>query len=173
VNFGALLRGLPGHPLHPPLTDAVIGTYTFATIAALADTLGISDNAATHGWWLALIAGLVLTIPTAITGFADWLTITNRTPLWRTATTHLIVMLTASAVFLATAIVGKDSFDEGDVSSSALVLTLVAYGVLAVGGWVGGAITYVHGMRVLELVDEPASRAVQPLTPEKEEAERS
>jgi len=115
----------------------------------------------------------VLTIPTAITGFADWLTITNRTPLWRTATTHLIVMLTASAVFLATAIVGKDSFDEGDVSSSALVLTLVAYGVLAVGGWVGGAITYVHGMRVLELVDEPASRAVQPATPEKEEAERS
>ena len=110
MKLGYLLRGLPGHPLHPPLTDAVIGSYTFATIAALADTLGISDSAATHGWWLALVTGLILTIPTAITGFADWLKITSGTPLWRTATTHLIVMLTASALFLATAIVGKSSF---------------------------------------------------------------
>jgi uncharacterized membrane protein len=173
VNFGALLRGLPGHPLHPPLTDAVIGCYTFASIAALADTLGISDSAATHGWWLALVTGLVLTIPTAITGFADWVKIKSGTPLWRTATTHMIVMLTASAVFLATAIAGKSSFDDGDVTTSALVLTLVAYVVLAAGGYVGGAIVFVHGMRVLQLVDEPASRAIAPSTPEKEEAERS
>ena len=27
-------RGTPGHPLHPPLTDATIGIYTFATVAA-------------------------------------------------------------------------------------------------------------------------------------------
>jgi hypothetical protein len=26
-----VLRGLPGHPLHPPLTDATIGAYTVAT----------------------------------------------------------------------------------------------------------------------------------------------
>jgi hypothetical protein len=53
------------------------------------------------------------------------------------------------------------------------VLTLVAYGLLAFGGWVGGAIVFVHGMRVLNLVEEPAGRAMAPTGEEKAEAERS
>jgi len=31
VKLAYLIRGLPGHPLHPPLTDVTIGVYTFAT----------------------------------------------------------------------------------------------------------------------------------------------
>ena len=42
MNFGFLLHGLPGHPLHPPLTDATIGAYTFAVVAALLDVLGVT-----------------------------------------------------------------------------------------------------------------------------------
>jgi hypothetical protein len=43
-----------------------------------------------------------------------------------------------------------------------------------VGGWLGGAIVFVHGMRVLNLVTEPAARAASPLPkPEKEQAEGS
>jgi hypothetical protein len=50
-------------------------------------------------------------------------------------------------------------------------LTLLGYALLAAGGWLGGAIVFTHGMRVLRLVDEPTSRAVSPLPkPEKEEA---
>src|SRR6266550_2668906 len=71
VKLSYLWKGLPGHPIHPPLTDATIGVYTFATIAALADVTGISNNAATHGWWLALLAGLIFTVPTALSGLAD------------------------------------------------------------------------------------------------------
>ena len=29
-----LWHGMPGHPIHPPLTDVTIGTYTFALVAA-------------------------------------------------------------------------------------------------------------------------------------------
>jgi hypothetical protein len=29
LKLSFLWRGLPGHPLHPPLTDATIGIYTF------------------------------------------------------------------------------------------------------------------------------------------------
>ena len=172
MKLDVLWRGLPGHPIHPPLTDATIGIYTFAVLAATADVLGISTNAATHGWWLALVAGLLTTVPTAVTGFADWLQITSGTPLWRTATTHMIVNLVASAVFLATAIIGKGSFDEGNVTSTAYILTLVGFGILAFGGWLGGTIVFVHGMRVLNLVDEPTRRAAAPVpTPEKKRAE--
>lgn len=167
-----LWRGLPGHPLHPPLTDATIGAYTFALVAAIADGTGISDAAAAHGWWLALIVGLLATIPTALTGFAEWLTIATGTPLWRTATAHLITMLIASAVFLATAIVGKESFDEGNVMMGPFVLTVIGFAILTLGGFLGGSIVYVHGMRVLNLVEEPALKAAAPIpTPEKKEAE--
>ena len=167
-----LWRGLPGHPIHPPLTDVTIGAYTFALVAAATDVLGISDNAATHGWWLALVFGLLSTIPTAITGFADWLRIETRTPLWRTATAHMIAQLLAAAVFLAAVIVGKESFDAGNVESAPFVLTLVGFLLVTLGGWLGGSVVFVHGMRVLNLVNEPTRRAAAPVpTPEKKEAE--
>jgi uncharacterized membrane protein len=169
-----LWRGLPGHPIHPPLTDATIGIYTFATVAALADVLGISTNAATHGWWLALLAGLIVTVPTALTGLLDWLTIEWGSELWKTATTHMIAMLSATVFFGLAALLGKDSFDEGNVHAGDFVLTAIGFGLLTLGGWLGGSIVFVHGMRVLNLVQEPAERAVSPAPkPEKEAAEGS
>lgn len=43
---------------------------------------------------------------------------------------------------------------------------------MTLGGWLGGAIVYVHGMRVLNLLQEPAARAASPAPkPEKEMAE--
>ena len=46
-----LLRGLAGHPLHPPLTDATIGIYTGATAFAVLGSLGVSEgNMATAAW---------------------------------------------------------------------------------------------------------------------------
>ena len=30
-----LVKGFPGHPLHPPLTDATIGAYTAATVLGI------------------------------------------------------------------------------------------------------------------------------------------
>ena len=63
-----LLRGFPGHPLHPPLTDVTIGAYTLATAMAVLSRLGVSEENTATAWWLALIVGLVVTAPTAITG---------------------------------------------------------------------------------------------------------
>jgi uncharacterized membrane protein len=170
--MGFLLRGLAGHPLHPPLTDATIGLYTFAAGAALLSWLGVSpDNLAT-AWWLALVGGLIVTAPTALTGFADWLTISRGTPLWRTATLHLSAMLAATVAFAIAAGAGHADYVDRSVSGGSLVLTLIGYGVMALGGWLGGAIVFVHGMRVLNLVEEPTQRAVSPVPhPEKEEAE--
>jgi uncharacterized membrane protein len=169
VKLSYLWRGPPGHPLHPPLTDAVIGTYTFATVAALADVTGISTNAATHGWWLALIFGLIVTAPTALAGLLDWLNIASGTPLKRTATTHMITMLTATVFFLLAAIVGHDSFEAGDVSAGPFILTLIGFTLLTLGGMFGGSIVFVHGMRVLNLVDEPAKDALSPMPNERKE----
>jgi uncharacterized membrane protein len=169
-----LWRGLPGHPLHPPLTDATIGTYTFATIAAFVNVVGLTAHNGARGWWLALAAGLITTVFTALTGFADWLTISWGSPLWRTATSHMIAMVSATVFFGLAALLGHKGYNHGVVETLPFVLTLVGFGVLTLGGWLGGAIVYVHGMRVLSLVDEPAARAVSPVAhPEKERAEGS
>jgi uncharacterized membrane protein len=172
VKPSYLIRGLPGHPTHPPLTDATIGIYTFATIMAIVDAVGLAEENAAKAWWLALIVGLIATLPTALTGLFDWLTIRRGTPLFRTATIHALVNVTATILFALAALVGYDGYKDGDVTAGALVLTLLGFGALTVGGWLGGTIVYVHGMRVLNLVDEPTHRAAAPVPhPEKEMAE--
>jgi uncharacterized membrane protein len=166
-----LVKGLPGHPLHPPLTDATIGIYTFATAASVLSALGVTDRNMTTAWWLALVIGLVVTAPTALTGLIDWLGITRGSPLWRTATIHLLAMVTATAFFLLAAIFGHGDYVDGEVTGGSLILTLIGFGMLTLGGWLGGTVVFVHGMRVLNLVEEPAHRAVAPVpTPEKEAA---
>jgi uncharacterized membrane protein len=172
VKLSYLWRGLPGHPIHPPLTDATIGAYTFAAIAGFIEVVGITERNGAIAWWLALIVGLILTVPTALTGLADWLSLTWRSELWWTATYHLTAMVTATVFFALAAIFGHAGYTHADVSAGAYVLTLIGFACLTLGGWLGGAIVFVHGMRVLSLPEEPSVRAIAPAPhPEKEAAE--
>lgn len=174
MKLSYLWRGLPGHPIHPPLTDATIGTYTFATVAGFAEVTGITQDAGAYGWWIALVFGLIVTVPTALTGLADWLTIERGTELWKTATSHLIAMVSATVFFALAALVGHAQYTHGNVSGGAYTLTVIGFLLMTLGGWLGGAIVYVYGMRVLNLVREPAERATAPVPhAEKERAEGS
>jgi uncharacterized membrane protein len=165
------LRGFPGHPSHPPLTDVTIGAYTFATIAAILSKLGVAEHPFAQAWWLALIVGAISSVFTIGTGFLDWLKISSGTPLWRTATLHALTNAAASVFFLLAIGAGHDDYVNRAVHSSSLILTVVGFVLLVAGGTMGGSIAYVHGMRVLNLVDEPTRKAVVPSNAaEKEEA---
>jgi uncharacterized membrane protein len=164
-----ILRGFPGHPSHPPLTDVTIGGYTFATIAAILSKAGVAEHAFAQAWWLALIIGACSSLLTVSTGFLDWLKISSGTPLWRTATIHALTNAVASVFFILAIIFGHDDYTGRAVSTGSLVLTLVGFGLLTAGGTMGGSITYVHGMRVLNLVDEPTKRAIIPSTHDEKE----
>jgi uncharacterized membrane protein len=143
-----LIHGLPGHPLHPPLTDATIGTYTFATAATVLSELGVAEDALAQASWLALVVGLVITVPTALTGLADWLLITRGSDLWKTATLHLAAMVTASVFFLLAAVLGHKGYTKHDLDGLPSVLTLAGFALLTLGGWLGGSIVFRYGMRV-------------------------
>ena len=160
-----LLRGRAGHPLHPPLTDATIGAYTAATAFALLSVIGVSERNMATAWWLALVVGLAVTVPTALAGLADWLQIPRGTALWTTATAHLTAMVSATVVFLLAAILGHRGYADGEVTSIGLALTLGAFLLLTVGGWLGGSIVFVHGMRVLRLTDQPVERGTSTFAP--------
>jgi uncharacterized membrane protein len=79
--------------------------------------------------------------------------------------------VTATVLFGIAALVGHGGYADAEVNAGGLVLTIAGWLMLTLGGWLGGAVVFVHGMRVLNLVEEPATRAAMPLTEEKERAE--
>jgi uncharacterized membrane protein len=118
--------------------------------------------------------GLIATAFAALTGLADWLTLEWGSEIWKTATAHMLAMSSATVLFALAAIFGHTSYTHGDVGATGFVLTLLGFALLTLGGWLGGAIVFVHGMRVLSLVQERAPRAAAPVPhPEKEMAEGS
>jgi uncharacterized membrane protein len=155
-----LIRGLPGHPLHPPLTDATIGMYVLAGGLAIIGAAGGVKEAAAKGMWLALIGGLIVSVPTALTGLVDWLTIEWGSPRWRIATFHLTAMVSAVVLFALGAWRQHPGYKHGTVTTGGLVLTLCGVAVLTLGGWLGGALVFVHGTRVLGAEERSIAEAV-------------
>ncbi|MGH2821324.1 MAG: DUF2231 domain-containing protein, partial [Actinomycetota bacterium] len=102
------LRGFAGKPFHPPLTDMPVTCYL---LAAVFDVLSFTgDGAAARNLYAAatyvLVAGVVVTVPTALTGFWDWLRSTPKhTQAWRTANWHMTLMLTTTVVVVVDLVV--------------------------------------------------------------------
>jgi uncharacterized membrane protein len=143
-----LLHGPDGHPIHPPLTDATIGMFTLAAALAVLGKAGVAEGKLGPAVWLALVGGLIVAAATAATGFADWLQIEWGSDLWKTATWHLTAMVTAVALFGIATWLQWAGYRHGSVTTGGLVLTLAGFVALTAGGWLGGSIVFVHGMRV-------------------------
>jgi uncharacterized membrane protein len=149
-----MLRGLPGHPLHPPLTDATIGMFVLASGLAVIGSLGGIEDAAGKGCWLALIGGLIVAVPTATTGFADWVRLDWGSERWRTATLHMTAMVTAVVLFALAAWLQHRGYQHGDVTTGGLIFSVLGLVALTAGGWLGGALVFVHGLRVIDTREE-------------------
>jgi uncharacterized membrane protein len=157
------IKGFPGKPLHPPLTDASIGAYTVGVAMLVAGALGLQEEQMAHGSLLAISFGLLLAAPTALTGLLDWLDLSRDTPAWRTATIHLFVMVTATVLFALTWLLQRPGYNEDEVRIAALVAGLIAESALVVGGNIGGANVFVYGIRVLKRPETPVAEALNPL----------
>src|SRR5713226_6869963 len=99
------LSGWSGKPLHPPLTDFPVTCYVlvgvFDIISFARGTQGLMARdffvSGTH----VIIAGAIVSVGTALTGFWDWWTSTPKhTQAWRTANCHMALMLTVSAIVI-------------------------------------------------------------------------
>src|SRR3954447_2628256 len=149
-RWSLLVHGLPGHPLHPPLTDATIGMFVLAGALAVVGALGGLDESAGKACWLALIGGLIVAAPTALTGFADWVQLEWGSPRWRTATLHLTAMVCGVVLFAIAAALQHAGYRHDEVTTGGLVFTLAGLVALTAGGWLGGALVFVHGIRVTD-----------------------
>jgi uncharacterized membrane protein len=163
-----LIKGSPGKPLHPPLTDVSIGAYTAGVAMLIAGAVGLEEEQMAHGALLAISFGLILATPTAITGLLDWLDIPKGTPARTTATIHLFVMVTATLLFALTWLAQRPGYNDDEIRSLGLVLGVIAELFLAAGGNIGGANVFVYGIRVLGRPDTPVAKALNPLGVEAE-----
>src|SRR2546423_6369959 len=148
-----LIRGWAGKPSHPPLTDASIGAYTVGVAMLLAGKLGLQDRQMAYGSLIAISFGLLLAAPTALTGLLDWLKLEKGTPRRTTATVHLVTMVTATLVFAGAWLAQRPGYDHGKIETLGLALGLAAEALLAIGGYIGGALVFGYGVRVVKRPD--------------------
>ena len=162
------IRGWQGKPTHPPLTDFPIVCYV---LAAFCDVVSFIASRGDHGEVdhvaryffvtasIVIIAGAVVSLATATTGFWDWwkgmprdrssglVGKAKHTQVWRTANWHMAVMLTVTAIVIIDIIV---RLALGDTTSSAvvMVLSVVAAGTVAYGATYGGSLVFDYQFNV-------------------------
>ena len=154
------LRGWAGKPLHPPLTDIPVAAYVLALVFdvisfAIGSDSGFARDAYVAGTWT-IIAGLIVSLPTALTGFWDWLKSTPRgTQAWRTANWHMAVMLAVTALVIVDIVLRLGQADAPVVPTTVMVLSVVAGVLVAFGAAYGGSLVYDYGFNVETSGDHP------------------
>jgi uncharacterized membrane protein len=106
-------------------------------------------------WWqLAfwnVVLGVAAAVPTAIAGLVDYTALGTDHPAERTATTHLLVMLSVVTCFGCSLIwLRPNSVPTG--TDALLAVACGGLGLLGLGwgGWLGGELVFKHGVGVRE-----------------------
>lgn len=152
------LRGFAGKPLHPPLTDVPIGAYIIGpvldVIAFVArDSTWAGDVYRAGGY--TLLVGAVVSVATALTGFADWLNTEKGTQMRRMVNAHAWVMIVLTGLVLA-ALALRYLGDRSDSPDGLIVLlSLGIAGLVTLGGTLGGSLVYDFGFNVETASDNP------------------
>lgn len=145
-----LIKGFAGKPSHAPLTDVSIGAYTVGVLMLIVGYLGFEEQAMAKGSLLAIAGGLIVAIPTSLTGLLDWADISKGSNARKLANYHLSVMLLATACFAATFVLQRPGYIDSEITLAGLIAGCAALGLLTLGGTLGGALAYVYGVRVVK-----------------------
>jgi nitrite reductase/ring-hydroxylating ferredoxin subunit/uncharacterized membrane protein len=145
-----------GHPLHPPLTDVVIGAWTSAL---LLDLVGGKDDEEAADSLVA--AGILAAIPTASAGLSDWAELRGGTR--RVGTFHALGNTTALLLHTLSWFARRRGNRGRGVTLSAL-----GYGVATFSAWLGGHLSFRKGVGVNQTAFEEAPREWTPVLEEAE-----
>lgn len=155
------LRGFAGKPFHPPLTDLPVACYILVAVFDLISYISYSRNetstvandffiSGTH----VLVAGAVVTVPTILTGFWDWLKSTPaRSQVWRTANVHMAIMLTMSMLVAANILLRLGYWEGGYSELLVTILSVIIATMVTIGATYGGALVYDYSFNI-ETLDE-------------------
>src|SRR5947207_6570681 len=145
----ALLEGKPlHHPLHPLLVHFPIGLFFFSFVLDIAHLILRSAPALVVGAFYSMAFGIIGALIAAAPGFADYVEIRRDHPARRTATWHMLLNLSAVALYAANLYLRRDQIAALSVPESGLALSFVGVVVLSVSGYLGGTMVYDDGISV-------------------------
>jgi nitrite reductase/ring-hydroxylating ferredoxin subunit/uncharacterized membrane protein len=157
-----------GHPLHALLTDVPIGALTLVVILDLLDLAGRSSTTVafdTAGGAdlaraadIALVLGVLAMVAAALAGLADYSATDGRSRM--RATVHGTLMVLALALYLVSLAIRATAPTDRTLP---VVLSILAYLVLAAGAFVGGDVVYALGNMVDRHAWRPTGAKWQPL----------
>jgi uncharacterized membrane protein len=162
------VRGWAGKPSHPPLTDFPIVCYVLTAAADVVSYVASRGDHAhvAHDFFvtgtIVIIAGGIVSLGTATTGFWDWwkgmarkktgpLGRARHTQVWRTANWHMTVMLTVTAIVLVDIVLRLSDLDRQAASISVTILSVVAGLLVAYGATYGGSLVFDYQFNVESL----------------------
>jgi nitrite reductase/ring-hydroxylating ferredoxin subunit/uncharacterized membrane protein len=140
IPSGAVKEALSGtwlgHAVHPPMTDVVIGSFLGASL------LDLTAPGSPETSERLLAIGIVAAVPTALTGVNDWADTEIADPRVRRVglvhATANVTALTLAVGSLAARLRGSPALGRA--------LGAAATGVLSVGGFLGGHMSYTLGV---------------------------
>ncbi len=131
------------HPIHPILVAIPIGLWTFALVCDVANAFGADGP-----WALLSIysigGGIVGAMLAAVPGLIDYWSI-DQPEMKRIATRHLLVNVGGLLIF------GFNLWSRFHLSAASrlpLLLSVLGFCLIGIGGWYGGEMVYVKGMAV-------------------------
>jgi uncharacterized membrane protein len=127
------------------LVPIPIGLWIFSFVCDLTFVLGSGVSLwYTLSFWT-MIGGLVGAVIAAVPGVIDMLSLTGRPK--RLALTHMALNATIIVVYAVN--LGM-RIQGANIAGVPIVLSAIAIGLLAVSGWLGGHMVYVHRVGVQE-----------------------
>ncbi|UQA62809.1 DUF2231 domain-containing protein [Polyangium aurulentum] len=138
-----------GHPLHPAIIPIPIGAWTTGLVLDIAGIFGVPgiSRAAdiAHG------VGLATAVAAASTGLAEWSSLDGSPR--RVAFAHASSNLIAAALFG-----GSLLMRMVELRASGIALSVLAFGVVGLGAWIGGELSYHYGVGVGRVSSERRGR---------------
>jgi nitrite reductase/ring-hydroxylating ferredoxin subunit len=129
-----------GHPLHPVLTDIVVGAYTTAAILDVAETAGAGNRIA-PATDIALTTGVVSGLGAAVAGITDWHVLKGKPK--RIGFLHMLLNVSATGLYIFS-LLARKSGNRG----LGRALSWLGYGTLFGGAYLGGHLVFVKNIGV-------------------------
>jgi uncharacterized membrane protein len=146
----SVLAGPDGHPFHPLLVPLPIGAFVSSLIFdILTRTRANGLPYLVDGAFWLIGVGLIGALAAAVPGIIDLRAIPRGAPASVTGRVHLTLNAAAAALFaIGYAWRAGDHVALDKTRWGQLALSAVAVSFLLIATWLGGTLTYFHGMRV-------------------------
>jgi nitrite reductase/ring-hydroxylating ferredoxin subunit/uncharacterized membrane protein len=140
-----------GHPVHPPLTDVVIGAWTSALLLDV-----FSGEAGQDAADRLVGVGVLAALPTAAAGLSDWAELRDRTR--RVGIVHA----TGNTTALLLNTFSWSARRRGN-RNLGIALAALGYGVASFSAWLGGHLSFARGVGVNQTAFDEAPTEWSPI----------